>query len=135
MSGARAKLLALLAALSGPALLAAQAPPAAPPRPAPPTVPSLTVHLAPQPATVGDRVEATLTLSAPVASLAGPPRFPVWQQSWGDAEIAEKGEPKKVSEAGGVAVWQQRLVLTAFRTGPVALPPVAVALPGKERTA
>jgi hypothetical protein len=83
---------------------------------------------------VGDPVEAVLTLQTPAASLAGDPRFPVWGASWGDAEILEKGEPRKVGEAGGTATWRQRIVIAAFRTGKVDLPPVAVAVPQKDRT-
>jgi hypothetical protein len=81
---------------------------------------------------VGDPIEAVLTLQAPAGALAADPRFPVWGTSWGDAEILEKGAPQKV--AGQIDTWRQRLVIAAYRTGKVELPPVAVALPGKERT-
>jgi hypothetical protein len=97
--------------------------------------PRLEVSLAPRgEVTVGDPVEAILTLQTPAVSLAGDPRFPVWGASWGDAEILEKGEPRKVGEAGGTATWRQRIVIAAYRTGKVELPPVAVAVPQKDRT-
>jgi hypothetical protein len=92
--------------------------------PAPAPLPRLEVALAPRAATVGDHIAATLTLTVDPAMLDGEPRFPVWRGSWGDAEIEKLEEPKK---AGGV--YRQRLVLAAFRPGPVALPPVAVAVP------
>jgi len=84
--------------------------------------------------TVGDPVEAVLTLKAPAAALGADPRFPVWGTSWGDAEVLEKGEPEKVGETAGTATWRQRIVLAAFRTGKVDLPPVQVAVPLKDRT-
>jgi hypothetical protein len=83
---------------------------------------------------VGDRVEATLTLEVQAAELAGEPRFPTWREGWGEAEVLDKGEPKKIGEQGGIATWRQRLVLTAFKPGKVALPPVAVAVPFAGRT-
>jgi hypothetical protein len=78
---------------------------------------------------VGDRIEALLTLRLPTAQLAGEPRFPTWEQGWGEAEVVEKGLPAKISEAGGTTVYRQRIVLTAWKPGPVALPPVAAAVP------
>jgi len=89
------------------------------------------VHLFPNAPTVGDHVQATITLRARVSDLAGEPRFPVWGRTWGEAEIVEKSGPAKVSEQGGIAVWEQRLELAAFRTGPVPLPPVEIAVPTK----
>jgi hypothetical protein len=99
-----------------------------------PAAPRLEVTLNPQQVTVGDRVEAVLTLTVPAAALDGDPRFPVWGASWGDAEILEKGEPVDEGTIGGTATWRQRLVLAAFRTGKIALPPVQVAVPLKDRT-
>jgi hypothetical protein len=115
-------------------------PPAQPtPRtqPAPlPLVPILEVSLAPTRPTVGDHVEAVLTLRVPAAALAGEPRFPVFRDSWGEAEIVAKGEPVRDAAAagGGLATWRQRLVLAAFRPGRIALPPVAAAVPEKAGT-
>jgi len=93
------------------------------------------VHLAPNAPTVGDHVQATITLRARASDLADEPRFPPWGKTWGEAEIVEQSKPVKVSEQGGIAVYEQRLVLTAFRTGPVPLPPVEIAAPTKAGTA
>jgi hypothetical protein len=129
--------LPLLLLLAGVPLLAqAPAPSTAPPAAQATGAPRLTVAFSPPAAlTVGDRVEATLDLTVRTADLTGEPRFPSWQESWGEAEIVEKGAPEKVREEGGVATYRQRLVLAAFRPGKVALPPMAVALPGARGTA
>jgi hypothetical protein len=83
--------------------------------------------------TVGDRVEAVLTLRADPSTLGGEPRFPVWGASWGDAEILTKKGPAKVQE-NGATLWRQKLTLAAFRTGRIDLPPVEVAVPLHDRT-
>jgi hypothetical protein len=92
------------------------------------------VNLAPASPTVGDPVQVTLTLQEPAAGLADSPRFPAWGKAWGEAEVLARQEPVKVSEQGGTATWEQRLTITAFRTGSVPLPPVAVALPYRSGT-
>lgn len=122
----RALLCALL--LSSPVL--AQAPQTAQ------TPPRVEVSLTPREGTVGDRIEAVLTLRADPAALAGAPRFPAWGTTWGDAEILEKTEPQQVQEKEGstATVWRQRIVLAAFRPGQVNLPPVDVAVPLRDRT-
>lgn len=97
------------------------------------TAPRLSVVLSPAELTVGDRIEATLTLHAP-AGLTGDPRFPAWRESWGEAEVIAKSEPEKVSEENGTAVWRQKVTLAAFRPGRAPLPPVAIAVPFRERT-
>lgn len=98
------------------------------------TAPKVEVSLAPQgQLTVGDQVEAVLTLRADPSTLAGEPRFPVWGPSWGDAEVLGKSEPEKVEE-GGATLWRQRLTLAAFRTGRVDLPPVEIAVPLRDST-
>jgi hypothetical protein len=111
--------------------------------------PSLDVRLAPGPHTVGDRIEAVLTLRAPAG--AGEPVFPEWNDAWGEAEVVAAGPVERVPEepgagaaagprepaagggdasaAGSVAVYRQRLQLAAFRPGEIPLPPVEVALP------
>jgi hypothetical protein len=109
------------------------------PAPAQSQAPRLDVTLKPQQATqatltVGDPIEAVLTLHAPTAALAGEPRFPVWGASWGDAEILEKGAPEKIGEVQGTAGWRQRIVIAAYRTGKIELPPMAVDVPLKDRT-
>jgi hypothetical protein len=113
----RTFLLALL--LAAPAL--AQAPP-------------VTVTLAPNGPTVGDHVRATITLRARTADLAAEPRFPVWGKSWGEAEVFGRSEPVKVSEQGGVAIWEQKVEIAGFKPGAVPLPPVAIAIPLKTGT-
>lgn len=96
--------------------------------------PRVTVTLNPQQPTVGDRVEAVLTLEVPAAELASDPRFPVWSGRWGEAEVLLEGPGQKVSEEGGVATYQQRVVLAAFRPGKVPLPATNVAIPRKDGT-
>lgn len=96
--------------------------------------PRVQVTLDPQQPTVGDRVEAVLTLEVPEAELVGEPRFPVWSGKWGEAEVLVEGPGQKVSEEGGVATYRQRLVLAAFRPGKVPLPAANVAIPRRDRT-
>jgi hypothetical protein len=122
------------------------APPAAPPpraaAPAPAAPPAFPVEVAIAPVateragevTVGDRVEAILTLKLPAAKLSGAPRFPVWGELWGDVEVREKAPAQRVSEQGGTAVYRQRLLLVPWKPGRLALPPAAVAVPLAERT-
>jgi hypothetical protein len=88
------------------------------------------VTLSPNQPTVGDRIAATITLQVAPGSLAAEPRFPTWKATWGEAEVVEKGKPEKVSET----IWRQRLVLAAFRTGQVPLPPIQIAVPFRDRT-
>ncbi len=97
-------------------------------------LPPVTVTLAPKDPTIGDPVQATITLQVPTADLAADPRFPAWGKTWGEVEIAGKTAPVKVSEQGGTAVWEQRLTLAAFRTGSVPLPGIAIAVPLKTGT-
>lgn len=93
------------------------------------------VALAPNGPTVGDHIQATIALRVRTADLAGEPRFPTWGKTWGEAEIVEMGTPAKVSERDGIAVYEQRLVLAAFRPGRIALPPVGISLVTKAGTA
>lgn len=92
---------------------------------------TLEVTLDPRAITVGDRVEAVLVLTAGEDELVGEPRFPVWGDRWGAAEVLEVG-PVERSARGEL---RQRLILTAFRPGDLELPPKRIALPGAERTA
>jgi len=109
-----------------------------------PSGPLLTVTVAPGRYTVGDRVEAVLTLSAQADGLTGEPRFPDWGAAWGDAEVISAGAVERVepsasddsgpaNEPGEVprdrTLFRQRLELAAFRTGEVPLPPVALTVP------
>lgn len=96
----------------------------------------LQVSLEPRTVTVGDRVEAALVLTVPRQELSGTPRFPVWDDRWGDAEIVEaEGMERLESRAGDPLRYRQRLVLAAFRTGTVELPPKGVTVPGPSETA
>ncbi|HEX2251994.1 MAG TPA: hypothetical protein VHQ65_01845 [Thermoanaerobaculia bacterium] len=90
--------------------------------------PRLTVSVAAGQHTVGDRVPVDLTVTAP-EPLAGAPRFPAWGESWGDAEVVEAGAVETVEAEGGGTAYRQRVVLTAFRPGAVALPPREIAVP------
>jgi hypothetical protein len=92
------------------------------------------VSLAPNGPTVGDHIQATITLRVRAADVAGAPRFPAWGKTWGAAEIVEAGQPVKVAEQGGIAIYEQRLVLAAFRTGQIPLPPAVIAIPTKAGT-
>lgn len=98
------------------------------------TGPKVEISLTPQgELTVGDQIEAVVTLRVDPSTLAGAPRFPVWSAFWGDAEVLQKHEPVQVEEEG-TAVWRQRLTVAAFRTGRIELPPVEVAVPLRDRT-
>ncbi len=122
----RAGPLLLLAVLTAPALAAQSQ-----------TSPRLDLALSPKQVTVGDPVEVVLTLQVPTTALVGEPRFPAWNTSWGEADILEKGDAQKIGETAGmpgITTWKQRIVLAAYRTGVLALPPVQVAVPLKDRT-
>lgn len=100
--------------------------------------PTLHVEMPPPPETgwtVGDRVPVDLVLTA-AADLPTPPRFPAWEESWGEAEIAAVGEVEEervaAGTAAGQATYRQRLQLVAFRTGTVPLPTREVAVPAAE---
>lgn len=96
----------------------------------------LRASLEPGTVTVGDRVEVVLVLTAPRQELSGAPRFPIWDDRWGDAEIVEaEGVERLESRAGESLRYRQRLVLAAFRTGTVELPPKGVTVPGPNETA
>lgn len=139
---AAALLTAALAGLPAPIRAQAPAPNSAPtgaqPTPEGPPLPGapvrvgdleLSVALSPRTPTVGDRVTALFTLTAPAAAVTGEPRFPDWQGAWGAAEVVSFTEPERLTERDGIATWRQRVELTAFRPGTVALPPVEVTVP------
>jgi hypothetical protein len=94
----------------------------------------VSVSIAPNEPTVGDRVQATITLRMRSADLAGEPRFPVWGKTWGEVEIVGQSPPAKISDQGGTAVYGQRLTLAAFRPGRVPLPPMEIAVPMRAGT-
>lgn len=86
--------------------------------------PTLAVDLAVREAHVGDQVAATITLRAP-EELAGEPRFPAWEKTWGDLEIVSVKAP----ERQGDGVYRQQMVLAPFKTGNLALPAMAIEVP------
>ncbi|HEV2851720.1 MAG TPA: hypothetical protein VHC97_02845 [Thermoanaerobaculia bacterium] len=90
----------------------------------------VTVSITPNGPTVGDPVQATISLRVPAAELAGEPRFPVWGKTWGEAEIVKAEEPTEVSPG----VWEQRLTVAAFKPGQVALTPVQISVPRRTGT-
>lgn len=98
----------------------------------------VTATVAPETLTVGDRAEVVLTLSGDHSELVGEPRFPAWGDRWGVAEIVEAGPVEPAfgasEETGRLRLFEQRLVVTAFRPGTVALPPRKIALPGRDGT-
>ena len=97
-------------------------------------VPHLAVAFDRHSLTVGDRVSATLTLTADPGTLDGEPRFPAWGKAWGPAEIL-RVSPVESRKAGPSRVaYRQTVVLTAFRPGPLPLPPRKVAVPGAGAT-
>lgn len=121
----------LAAAVLG-AGLALAAPAPAPAAAAAGGAPRVEVVLEPATATVGDRVTATVTLVLPDGR-AENPRFPVWGDSWGGAEILSAGTVERLpAPAGAGTLHRQRLVLAAFRTGTIELPPRVVVLPGED---
>ena len=94
----------------------------------------LDVALSPPEITVGDRIEAQLTLVWTGAEPAAEPRFPTWQEGWGDAEVLSSSPIETAGGLGGRRLYHQNLVLTAFTTGEIRLPEVTVALPLDEET-
>jgi hypothetical protein len=106
----------------------------------------VTATVQPETLTVGDRAEVLLTVTGDRSELldlaGGEPRFPAWGDRWGDAEIVEVGPVEPVldlarggsEENGQARLFRQRLVVTAFRPGRVALPPREIALPGPPRS-
>ena len=84
--------------------------------------------------TVGDRVEARLTLTWIGPRPIAPPRFPTWGETWGPAEVLTVGEVDSSGDPSGRWLYRQTVTLTAFRPGEVTLPPVTVAVPLAEGT-
>lgn len=98
--------------------------------------------------TIGDRVPVTITVVLPADLLPAEaePRFPTWQDDWGEAEILEAGEVEQIDppQSGDAAAgadsaargprraWRQTLTLAAFRTGSVPLPPREILVPGAD---
>lgn len=90
---------------------------------------TLAVALQPSTLAVGDPVEATLTLSLPIAEQDRDVTFPDWSKGWGEAEVLEASPVEKT--VGGTEVrFVQKLRLTAWKAGPTPLPQVAARLGG-----
>jgi hypothetical protein len=86
------------------------------------------VEFVPAEATVGDPIEATLTLALPSELARARVRFPDWSEGrWGAVEVLTASPAERVEE-GGVTVWRQRLRLAAFRAGNLPLPPVTAGI-------
>jgi len=85
---------------------------------------TLAVEIDPTTVTIGDRFQARLELRSS-APLGGQPRFPAWEEHWGDAEILAVDPPR--DEGGGL--WSQRLTLAVFEIGLATLPAVEVEVP------
>lgn len=88
----------------------------------------LEIEVDPVEITVGDPVEARLTLIWTGPEPAAEPRFPIWQRTWGGAAVLAAGEIE-ASSYGARRVYRQKVEVTAFATGEVTLPKVSVTLP------
>jgi hypothetical protein len=88
------------------------------------------VRLEPPTPAVGDPVVATLSLALPAADAGREATFPDWTQGWGEAEVQHASPVESTTTPDGV-VLVQRLRMTAFRPGAIALPPVAIRLAGE----
>ena len=89
------------------------------------------VAIEPPTITVGDPTTAAISLTLDGGATAEP-RFPDWSRGWGDAQVLGSGPIEKLA-GGGATRYVQRLQLTAFRTGRIDLPPVAIRLgPGPD---
>ena len=92
----------------------------------------LRIEVALEPATlaVGDPVTATLSLALPAAASSREATFPDWSKGWGVAEVLQAGPVERTPAADGTHL-VQRLRITAWKSGKVALPPAAVILSGE----
>ncbi len=90
----------------------------------------LDVALEPNAIAVGDPVGATLTLELGPADATREATFPDWSKGWGEAEVLNASPVERTTAGEGVQL-VQRLRLTAFKPGTMALPPVEVRLSGE----
>jgi hypothetical protein len=116
----------MIGALLVTALLAPAAAGTAPVAPSTSASPALRAKLSPAQITVGDRVRVELEVTLPAGERWGPPVVDPQMRQWGDAELLAKQRPELVP--GKPARYRLELLVTAFRTGKVTLPPIAVAL-------
>jgi hypothetical protein len=90
---------------------------------------AVTARVEPRETTVGGRVRVELDVDLPPGT-TGPPALPPGLRTWGAAEIVAAGEPQRLPGDGN---WRIHLVLTAFRTGDVALPSLPIEAPAPQR--
>lgn len=84
---------------------------------------------------IGDRFTVVLRVTVDDAdALDGPPRFPVWSSTWGEAELVQRSEVRATSRLGRGTTFTQSVELVVFRTGLVFLPPPRVELPFADGT-
>ena len=105
-----------------------------PPESASQGVARLKVELTPQEITVGDRVEALITLVWMGQEPTAEPRFPVWQETWGQAEVLATDAVEAFTDQSSRRIYRQKITLTAFETGDFQLPKVTVAVPLSDQT-
>lgn len=89
---------------------------------------ALGVEITPAEIKVGDPATATLTLVWEGETPSETPRFPTWQETWGEAEVISAG-PVENHESGGRKIYRQQVQITAFKIGTLELPPVKVVVP------
>lgn len=94
----------------------------------------LRVRVEPETITAGDRAQVTVELVWPAGSPDIEPRFPAWQDTWGQAEVLAVGPVERTRAAGGDTVFRQVVTITAFEVGDTRLPPITVALPIGDET-
>jgi hypothetical protein len=85
---------------------------------------SLTVTVSPAEPRIGDRVQAEIILRTTGPATAEP-RFPVWEERWGDAEVLAVEPARRMADGS----WRQGVTLAIFETGPATLPAVEVQVP------
>ncbi|MGH9379324.1 MAG: hypothetical protein ACRD2Z_01725, partial [Thermoanaerobaculia bacterium] len=94
--------------------------------------PELAVDIPSGPWTVGDQVPVTLRVTLPRGMREATPRFPQWQERWGEAEVVSADEPVRQTTARDVVTWTQRVTVAAFRPGKIPLPPREVVVSAAE---
>lgn len=90
---------------------------------------ALGVEIAPAEIKVGDIATATLTLVWEGETPSETPRFPTWQESWGEAEVVAFGAVETLESRGARQIYRQQVQITAFKTGTLELPPPKVVVP------
>jgi hypothetical protein len=95
-----------------------------------PPVVTVAVTLEPGTLAVGDPVAATLTLDLGVEESHREATFPDWSKGWGEAEVLQASAVEKTTSGDGTRL-VQRLRLTVWKPGTIALPPIEVQLAGE----